>query len=67
MYDWFVLERLEREIEDLEIPVDERVLLELYALRDRLDARIATAAGEVDAAELWRGDGSVRSRSSRRT
>lgn len=50
---------LQRAIEDLSPSVDERELAEVLALRDRLDARVADLAGEVDAAELWRADGSV--------
>jgi hypothetical protein len=54
-----VLDDLRAAIEDLQVPVDDGVLRELFALRDRLDARIAEAVADVDAAELWRGDGSV--------
>lgn len=46
-------------IEGLEVPVDDRALIELVALRDRLDARLTAAVGDFDAARLWDVDGSA--------
>jgi hypothetical protein len=37
----------------LDLAVDDRDLAAVLALRDRLDARIATAVRAVDAASLW--------------
>ncbi len=54
-----VFDALHTAIEALEVPVDERALVELVALRDRLDARVTAAVGEFDAAELWDLDGST--------
>ena len=46
-------------VDDLEIPVDADALRELFAIRDRLDARLAVAVGAFDAAGLWDVDGDV--------
>ena len=40
-------------IDELEVPVDGAVLKELLALQDRLDARVAAAVAEFDAAAMW--------------
>jgi hypothetical protein len=58
VYDCGVFEGLEREIEALEAVADEAELAKLISLWDRLGAHIAERVHEVDAAELWRGDGS---------
>ena len=48
-----MLEDLAEAIEELDIPVDGAGLIQVLALRDRLDARIAEAVGAFDAAGLW--------------
>ncbi|HVL94147.1 MAG TPA: hypothetical protein VM264_12505 [Acidimicrobiales bacterium] len=48
-----VLEALAGAVEELELPVDGPTLLSAIALRDRLDAKIAAAAGEFDHHSLW--------------
>ena len=48
-----MLEDLAAVIETLDIPVDGAALVQVLALRDRLDARIAEAVGAFDAAGLW--------------
>jgi Domain of unknown function (DUF222) len=53
------LERLARAIDDLELPLDSRVLTEAFALADRLNAKLLAAVGEHDATELWRNDGAT--------
>ncbi len=55
VYNSDMLEALRTGIEALELHPDE--LAEVIALRDRLDAHIARAAGEFDAAKLWELDG----------
>jgi Domain of unknown function (DUF222)/HNH endonuclease len=47
------LDRLDAAIGQLDLAVDDRDLAAALALRDRLDARIATAVRAVDAAGLW--------------
>ena len=46
-------------IEDLDVPFDGDSLVEAIALRDRLDARIAQAAGTFEGNRWWAGDASV--------
>ncbi|MGI8984543.1 MAG: hypothetical protein ACR2HM_08440 [Acidimicrobiales bacterium] len=46
-------------IEKLDIPFDGGSLVEAIALRDRLEARIAEAAGAFEATGWWAGDASV--------
>jgi hypothetical protein len=48
-----VLAALAGAVEELELPVDGPTLLAAIALRDRLDAKIAAAAGEFDHHSLW--------------
>ena len=48
-----VLEELASAIERLTLPVSGDGLLLALGLRERLDARIAAAVGEFDAAGLW--------------
>jgi hypothetical protein len=59
MYDWDVLEDLAEAIEGLDVPVDGAAIVQVLALRDRLDARIAEAVGAFDAAGLWDIDGAT--------
>ncbi len=54
-----VFEGLAVAIEELDVPVDGDALVQVMALRDRLDARIAVAVGELDALGLWDVDGST--------
>src|SRR5688500_17268280 len=54
-----MLDTLAEAIEGVEIHADERELAQALGLRDRLDAKITSAVGAFDAAELWDGDGSV--------
>jgi hypothetical protein len=44
-------------VDALEVPLDRDALVELYGLRDRLDAKLLVAVGEFDRAELWDLDG----------
>ena len=53
------LAALRAAVSELELPVDGSVLLEALALRDRLDAKIAAVAGEVDHHGLWDLDGAT--------
>jgi hypothetical protein len=57
VYDVLVLpsalDALDAAIAGLDLAVDDRDLAAVLALRDRLDARIATAVQAVDAASLW--------------
>lgn len=55
LYRWLIVlfEELAKAVEKLTIPVDGFALVRALALRDRLDARIAEAAGDFDAAKLW--------------
>ncbi|MEA2972886.1 MAG: hypothetical protein QOG82_1344 [Actinomycetota bacterium] len=48
-----MLEDLAKAIEKLRLPLDGTALTQVLALRDRLDALIAEAVGEFDAAQLW--------------
>jgi hypothetical protein len=59
VYDDEVLEEITAAIDELDPPVDDAVLRELLALRDRVDVLVAEQVARFDAAELWRGDGSV--------
>jgi hypothetical protein len=43
-------------IEELEVPVDGASLVELLALQDRLNARVAEAIGAFDGAAMWEFD-----------
>jgi hypothetical protein len=54
-----MFDALDRAIEGLDVPVDGGAIVEVLALRDRLDARISAALGEFDAAGLWELDGAV--------
>ncbi len=57
-----MFETLAAAIDEMNIPVDGDAVVEAFALRDRLDAKLALAAGELDAVELWDADGPLRSR-----
>lgn len=59
MYALDVLESLATVIDDLRVPCDGAGLVQVLALRDRLDARIAAAVGEFDTARLWDVDAST--------
>ncbi len=48
-----MLDDLAEAIETLDIPVDGAALVQVLALRDRLDARIAETVGAFDAAGPW--------------
>jgi hypothetical protein len=54
-----ILEPLALAIDGLDLPVDNEVLTEAFALADRLNAKLLAAVGEHDAAELWRNDGAT--------
>jgi hypothetical protein len=47
-----VFERLVREVRELSVPADSTALVELFAVRDALDAVLSSAVAEFDAAEL---------------
>jgi len=53
------LEALAEAVYDLDLPVDNAVLIEAFALADRLNAKLLAAVGEHDVAELWRNDGAT--------
>ena len=59
MYDKGVLADLAAVIEDLDVPFDGESLEQAIALRDRLHARIAQAAGTFEANGWWAGDASA--------
>ncbi len=54
-----MLEDLAEAIEKLRVPTEGAALAQLLALRDLLDARIAEAVGDFDAAGLWDLDGAT--------
>jgi hypothetical protein len=54
-----ILKELAHAIDDLDLPIDSGALTEAFALADRLNAKLLTAVGEHDAAELWRNDGAT--------
>jgi hypothetical protein len=54
-----MLAALATAVENLDIPVDGDSLVEVLALRDRLDARIVEATGVFEANGCWAGDASV--------
>jgi hypothetical protein len=54
-----ILEGLAHAIDDLDLPIDNGVLTEAFALADRLNAKLLAAVGEHDAAEMWRNDGAT--------
>jgi hypothetical protein len=54
-----MFEVLGEAIEGLEIPLDGDALAAAYALRDRLDARLADATAAFDRQELWELDGAT--------
>jgi Domain of unknown function (DUF222) len=53
------LDGLADAIERLDLPVDNAVLAEAFALADRLNAKLLAAVGDYDTAELWRNDGAT--------
>jgi hypothetical protein len=44
-------------VDEIDIPVDTDALRQMLWVRDRLAAKLSSAVGEVDAAELWDADG----------
>ncbi|MEA2685688.1 MAG: hypothetical protein QOE93_883 [Actinomycetota bacterium] len=54
-----MFDALAEAIGELDIPVDGPALVQVLALLDQLNARIAEAVGEFDAHELWDIDGAV--------
>ncbi len=48
-----ILQPLADAIDDLDLPIDNVVLREAFALADRLDAKRVAAVGDHDAAETW--------------
>jgi hypothetical protein len=53
------IDRLIDEVRDLRVPADADAVAGLVVLRDAVDAKLAGAVGEADAAESWRDDGAV--------
>jgi hypothetical protein len=54
-----MFEKLAEAIEELDIPVDGKALVQVLALRDQFNARIVEAVGEFDEYHMWNIDGSV--------
>ncbi len=54
-----VLEQLAQAIDGLDLPMDGAVLAEALALADRLNAKLTSAVGEHDVADMWRNDGAT--------
>ena len=54
-----VLQPLAGAIDRLDLPVDNDVLAEAFALADRLNAKLLAAVGEHDVAEVWRNEGAT--------
>jgi Domain of unknown function (DUF222) len=54
-----VLQPLADAIDRLDLPVDNDLLAEAFALADRLNAKLIAAVGEHDVAEMWRNDGAT--------
>jgi len=54
-----MFETLETAISELRVPCDPAALVHVLALKDRLDARISEAVGEIDHEQLWDLDGYV--------
>jgi len=48
-----MLDTLRDEVDQLHVPVDGDAISELFAIRDRLDAKLSEAVGEFDAAGLY--------------
>ena len=53
------LQPLADAIDDLDLPIDSTLLVEAFALVDRLNAKLLAAVGEHDVAEVWRNDGAT--------
>ncbi len=56
MYALDVLENLATAIDELRVPLDSAALVQVLAVRDRLEARIVSAVGDYDEARLWDAD-----------
>jgi Domain of unknown function (DUF222) len=54
-----ILEPLTEAVDRLDLPADGVILVEAFALADRLNAKLLAAVSEHDAAELWRNDGAT--------
>jgi Domain of unknown function (DUF222) len=54
-----ILQPLAGAIDRLDLPVDNDLLAEAFALADRLNAKLIAAVGEHDVAEMWRNDGAI--------
>jgi hypothetical protein len=54
-----ILQPLAGAIDRLDLPVDNDVLAEAFALADRLHAKLLAAVGEHDMAEVWRNEGAT--------
>ena len=54
-----ILEPLADAINHLDLPADDALLIEAFALMDRLNAKLVATVGEHDAAELWRNGGAT--------
>ncbi|HET6921471.1 MAG TPA: DUF222 domain-containing protein [Jiangellaceae bacterium] len=46
-------------IGNLDLPIDNSVLMQAFALADRLNAKLVAAVGEHDTTEQWRSDGAT--------
>jgi hypothetical protein len=51
-----ILEPLAHAVDNLDLPIDPTVLIEAFALADRLNAKLLAAVGGHDDAEVWRND-----------
>ncbi len=56
MYALDVLESLATAIDELRVPLEGVALVQVLAVRDRLDARIVSAVGDYDEARMWDAD-----------
>jgi Domain of unknown function (DUF222) len=54
-----ILEPLADAVDNLDLPVDPTVLIEAFAVADRLNAKLLAAVGEHDTTEVWRNDGAT--------
>ncbi|MGH9227147.1 MAG: DUF222 domain-containing protein [Acidimicrobiales bacterium] len=54
-----ILGPLTEAVDDLNLPIDNAILSEAFALADRLNAKLVAAVADYDVAEMWRNDGAT--------